>query len=60
MIKKIKCDCCGKFIDLKDPTKFTTAFVPDSEFTIEEFLFRCEKCTKKYGKCESVQTMKYK
>ena len=42
------CDRCGHFLNPK--TKGTSSFfVPDSDVSYEENIFRCVKCTEKYG-----------
>lgn len=42
------CDRCGHFVN--PHTKGTSGFfVPDSDVSREEQVFRCKKCTDKYG-----------
>lgn len=48
--KPIKCDMCGQFIAYKDWDITNIHFIPDTEYTIEETIFRCHKCVSKYGK----------
>ena len=47
----IKCSDCGKFISYKDidDKLVYTHFIPDTEYTVEGFIFVCKKCIDKYG-----------
>lgn len=49
-MKSIKCDSCGQFIGYAN--KNDVHFIPDTEYTIEQTIFRCPKCIEKYGKIE--------
>lgn len=49
----IKCDRCGRFIshvELKEGGGGSCAFIPDSEVSYEEIIYRCNSCTKTHGK----------
>lgn len=56
----IKCDNCGRFINTSELTKGgggSMCFVPDSDRSTEEIRHRCKKCTEKYGKVLSYQSV---
>lgn len=48
----IRCDVCGKFIKSRDINegKASMLFIPDSDVSTEEIIFRCSKDTQKHGK----------
>ena len=55
----IKCESCGKFIpylQLEKGGGASVNFIPDTEITQEETLFRCKDCTEKHGIIESRQS----
>lgn len=54
----VKCDVCGKFIKYDDISegKASVLFIPDSDVSIEEIIFRCQKDVEKYGKPISNQS----
>jgi len=43
-----RCDKCGLFMSPGEVGS-STFFVPDSEFTYEDFGMRCAKCTEEFG-----------
>lgn len=54
----IKCDICGKFISYSELQKgggASSCFIPDTEFTKEEHIFRCKSHTITAGIPESNQ-----
>lgn len=54
----IKCDYCGKFVKASEICEGgggSRGFVPDSEVTREEHVFRCKKCTESHGKVQTYQ-----
>lgn len=58
----IKCDCCGQFISIKQLSpegRGSSFFLPDTAFTYEEMLYRCERCTENIGSVSSYQCVKY-
>lgn len=49
---QIKCDICGKFISHSELNKgggASSCFIPDTEFTNEEHIFRCKSHTTTAG-----------
>ena len=48
----IRCDNCGQFISYKsiEQNKVSHIFIPDSDVSYEENIWRCEKCTMVHGK----------
>ena len=55
----IKCDACGKFIpyiELQENGGGSSCFIPDSDFTIEENIFRCKQHTTASGIPQSNQS----
>lgn len=54
----VKCDCCGRFIKYDDISegKASVLFIPDSDVSFEEIIFRCQKDVIKFGKPVSMQS----
>jgi hypothetical protein len=54
------CDTCGKITSFKDMEKGggSWKFIPESDVSTEETLFRCKKCTDRYGNPASHQAVK--
>lgn len=55
----IKCDCCGRFISYKQlelDGGASSAFVPDSDVSYEENIFRCKSCTETKGMATPYQS----